>query len=326
MDNQFDSKGGGPNVGIGKGAIGKQVNNFFCRLLVRIFTTGNQSPAIIADKGNVAVTYNTSGVPPEVFAQYVKELGATEQVIRGFLSTLLEHNVPREQWDRELREIACQHKALLASMGNDQAAKQAIEAGDYTKASALLEDIAKHDHDSLAAAEAYADNARLQRMQLRYDEAAKYWQRAVMLLPQESKKKRADYLNSAGHDLKRIYKYKDALYLYEQSLTICKEIGDRRGEGRTLNNIGKIYQARRDYNIALSYLEQSLVIRQEIGDKEGDAITSYNIGRVHSTQGDLVKAEQYISRAVQITEEIGSSSLKKYRKALETVRAKLWGR
>jgi tetratricopeptide (TPR) repeat protein len=220
--------------------------------------------------------------------------------------------------DSKLREIAFNYKELHPRLKGE--AKQSIDAGNYTKAEDLLEDIARQ-HNSLAAAEAYADNARLQRVRLRYEKAAAYWQKAAALLPED--KKKASYLNSAGYDLKRIYNYKDALHLYEQSLTIRQEIGDRLGEGLALNNIGKIYKTLRDYNIALSYLKQSLVIRQEIGDKEGDAITSYNIGRVYSKQNDLVKAEQYLSRSVQLAEEIGHPSREKYRKALEEVRAKL---
>uniref|UniRef100_UPI0040564FAF tetratricopeptide repeat protein n=1 Tax=Candidatus Electronema sp. TaxID=2698783 RepID=UPI0040564FAF len=61
--NRFDSKGGEQNIGQGDHSIGKQVNNFFCRLLSRIFTTGNQSPAIVAD-GSVTVTYNNSPPAP----------------------------------------------------------------------------------------------------------------------------------------------------------------------------------------------------------------------------------------------------------------------
>jgi hypothetical protein len=76
-----------------------------------VSTTGDQSPAIVAG-GDVAVTY---GISPEVFAQYVKELGATEQVIRGFLSMVLEDDVPREQWDSKLLEIACHYKVLRRS-------------------------------------------------------------------------------------------------------------------------------------------------------------------------------------------------------------------
>jgi len=46
----------------------------------------------------------------------------------------------------------------------------------------------------------------------------------------------------------------------KQSLAISQEIGDRAGEGTTLNNIAGIYHANDDYETALNYLEQSLPV------------------------------------------------------------------
>ena len=54
--------------------------------------------------------------------------------------------------------------------------------------------------------------------------------------------------------------YDKALAYLEQSLKIRQQIGDRSGEGTTLNNISQIYDARGDYDKALAYLEQSLKI------------------------------------------------------------------
>ena len=80
MDNQFENKGKDQNIAQGDGAIGKQTN--------------------------------ISGVHPEVLAKYAEELGETKQIITGFFTTLLEQEVPREQWDSKLREIAKRYKEL----------------------------------------------------------------------------------------------------------------------------------------------------------------------------------------------------------------------
>jgi tetratricopeptide (TPR) repeat protein len=60
-DHFRNSGNGEQNTAQGDHPIGKQENNFFCRLLNRIFTVGNQSPAIAAG-GNVSVSYNSA--PP----------------------------------------------------------------------------------------------------------------------------------------------------------------------------------------------------------------------------------------------------------------------
>ena len=253
MDNRFENKGKDQNIGIGDGAIGKQVNNY--------------------------------GISPEVFAQYVKELGATEQIVRGFFATLLEQEVPRDQWDSKLREIAATHKELLQRLATVQSqdpevarlkqeARQAIETGEYAKAEKLLNQAEAHDLQAIekleliakqrrtSAAETNADQAKLQRVQLRYAKAAEYWQKAAALLPEESKWERSGYLHEAGADLHNIAKYNDALPLYEQSLMLSREISNRAGESTTLNNIGHIYQVWGKYNKALSYLTRALPATQ----------------------------------------------------------------
>ncbi|MEW6669962.1 MAG: tetratricopeptide repeat protein, partial [Thermodesulfobacteriota bacterium] len=74
--------------------------------------------------------------------------------------------------------------------------------------------------------------------------------------------------------------YEAALTSLESALNHSKEIGDRAGEGTTLNNISQIYHARGDYDTALKYLEQSLKIRREIGDKAGTIPTLHNMAHI----------------------------------------------
>ncbi|MGE3542068.1 MAG: tetratricopeptide repeat protein, partial [Candidatus Tectimicrobiota bacterium] len=74
--------------------------------------------------------------------------------------------------------------------------------------------------------------------------------------------------------------YDTALRYLEQSLAIRREIGDKAGEGTTLNNLSPIFKARGDYDTALRYLEQSLAIQREIGDKAGLVATLHNMGHI----------------------------------------------
>ena len=60
---------------------------------------------------------------------------------------------------------------------------------------------------------------------------------------------------------------------WEQSLEISHAIGDKAGEGTTLNNIGKIYEARSDYDNAFRNYEQSLKVHQDIDDRAGEGTT-----------------------------------------------------
>ncbi|MCI5146184.1 MAG: hypothetical protein D3923_11800, partial [Candidatus Electrothrix sp. AR3] len=265
MDNRFENKGKDQNVAQGDGAIGKQTNIFpqplmpHTLVLVIVLlagigvgsyylfapagksasTQGGNSPAAVAGR-DVAVNYNSSGVPPEMLAKYAEELGQTKQIINGFFTALLEQEVPREQWDSKLREIAARHKELVVRLENalsadpevmrlKREARQAVEAGDYAKAEELLKQAEFRDLQAIeeleqttrqrriSASTSCADNAHLQASQLRFAKAAEYWQRATDLLPQEKKKERAEYLLKAGCTLYFSGQYSEALPLYKQS-------------------------------------------------------------------------------------------------------------
>ncbi|MGX9726180.1 MAG: tetratricopeptide repeat protein [Candidatus Electronema sp. VV] len=294
MDNQFDSKGGGQNIAQGDHAVGKQVN---------VTQSVSGHGCIFSGTGNVSVSY---GISPALFAEYAGKLAVTDSALVSFFKILEEQQVPHSDLDSKLREIAGQYKELLARVGDDQAAKQAIEAGDYAKAEELLEEAAKQH--SISAAETYAELARLQSIQLRYAKAAAYWQKAAALLPEDEKKDRAEYLGEAGYNLHRIAKHKEALPLWEQSLSLYREISDKAGEGAMLNDISQIYKARGDYSTALKYLEQSLAISQEIGDKKVEGATLNNISQIYHARGDYATALEYLEQSLAIMQEIGDKA------------------
>ena len=56
---------------------------------------------------------------------------------------------------------------------------------------------------------------------------------------------------------------------YEQRLAIAREIGDRRGEGSALGNLGNAWADLGETRKAIELYEQSLAIAREIGDRRG---------------------------------------------------------
>ena len=54
---------------------------------------------------------------------------------------------------------------------------------------------------------------------------------------------------------------------------IAREIGDRRGEGNALGNLGIAYADLGQVEKAIGYYEQRLVIAREIGDRRGGTQT-----------------------------------------------------
>ena len=119
---------------------------------------------------------------------------------------------------------------------------------------------------------------------------------------------RAKLLGDAGRLHQTMSNLDDALELYQQSLAISREIGDKAGEGATLNNISQIYKARGDYATALKYLEQSLRISQEIGNRKQEGATLNNISQIYDARGDYTTALKYLEQSLRITQEIGDKA------------------
>ena len=92
----------------------------------------------------------------------------------------------------------------------------------------------------------------------------------------------------------------------EQSLAIQQQIGDRKGEGVTLNNIAGTAHAKGDYDSALRYLEQSLAIQRQIGDIHNMTTTLHNMGSIPFERNDFEGAAYYFIQAHQISHQIGS--------------------
>jgi tetratricopeptide (TPR) repeat protein len=95
-------------------------------------------------------------------------------------------------------------------------------------------------------------------------------------------------------------KQQEALSYYKQALAIYREVGDRGGEGTTLNNLGAVYDDLGKQQEALSYYEQALAIRREVSDRGGEGETLWNIGALYFEQGhyDVVLASLLLARGI----------------------------
>ena len=74
--------------------------------------------------------------------------------------------------------------------------------------------------------------------------------------------------------------YPEAIELFQQSLAIAREIGDRNSEGKSLANLGLAYFQQGQYPEAIELFQQSLAIAREIGDRNSQAKAWFNLGLV----------------------------------------------
>jgi tetratricopeptide (TPR) repeat protein len=111
------------------------------------------------------------------------------------------------------------------------------------------------------------------------------------------------------HNLGYVYdifgQKQEALGYYQQALRIRREMGDRRGEGPTLTGLGIVYNALGQMEEALKYHEQALRIRREVGDRRGEGTTLNNLGGVYNHLGQKQEALGYYEQALRIMKEVG---------------------
>ena len=107
---------------------------------------------------------------------------------------------------------------------------------------------------------------------------------------QEPTKSRAAALNGAGTLAWMQGDYASARVLYEESLTIARELEDKKGIALSLGNLGIVAKEQGDYALARSLYEESLALRRELGDTSGIAFGLNNLGLVVKEQGDYALA------------------------------------
>ena len=116
---------------------------------------------------------------------------------------------------------------------------------------------------------------------------------------------RAKALHWAGVLAGRQGDYTAARVLYEESLAIRGELGDKCGVADSLTYLGVVSWNQGDYEEARSLLQQSLSIRTEIGDRQGAAFTLENLGVVACHENDYGSGRSLFEECLAIYKEQG---------------------
>jgi len=132
-------------------------------------------------------------------------------------------------------------------------------------------------------------------------------------------------LGNLGVAYKSLNDMQRAIGYYEQQFEIAREIGDRVEEGNALGNLGNAYKILGDIQQAIGYFEQALAINRETGNRQGEALVSWNLGLAFEKNGETEKAIMALDNCVNFERAIGHPDAEKDAKRVNRLRAQVQG-
>ena len=102
--------------------------------------------------------------------------------------------------------------------------------------------------------------------------------------------------------------FQRARELHAASLAIKRALNDRLGMAYSLNNLGLIATDQDDLPAARALLEESLALRRELGDQHGAAVSLLNLGNVARQQGQLAEARALYEQSLAQVRALGDRS------------------
>ena len=136
-------------------------------------------------------------------------------------------------------------------------------------------------------------------------EGRRWLQRAVDLAAADGGAKLAAVTHGLGVLMDTQGEPDPARRLFERSLAVWRELGDRDLEARELNSLGIAYNRLGDLESARSVLHESIAIAREIASPIRLATALTNLGQLESAAGDFDRATQALQEALTIDAEQG---------------------
>jgi len=115
----------------------------------------------------------------------------------------------------------------------------------------------------------------------------------------------AKALNNLGYIYKRQGDILKALEYYHESLRLNKLLQFQKDIALSLNNIGGLYYTLKEYDKALKYYREALIIERKDGTKKGVARLYSNIGSVYQKQYKRKLALEYYQQSIKNYNKIG---------------------
>lgn len=211
--------------------------------------------------------------------------------------------------------------AVLTNLGWIYSAwgKRELERKYYTEAFDIYREIA----DRAGEASTLNNLGRVCEDAGEYEQAQKYFQQALSIFQTVGNRRGCGWsLNNLGRSSYLLGDKTRARIYLEEALHIRQEV-DRKGEGRTLNNLGAVATGESDYAQAWTYGRAALKISAEVADQEGRGKIFSNLGRLCGAQKHYPEALAFLLCARGILEEVQSPGREKLGDYIDTLHREL---
>lgn len=182
-------------------------------------------------------------------------------------------------------------------------------ASYHKKAIAIFNDLQNFEELGnfyLSFGEALQKNSQLDTSKINFDKALVNYLKS----PRKDSLDVKDKIAAVNDNLARIYidwsDYKKALDYLKKSLSIRKEIGDKKKIIFTQSILGKVYTMQGDFEKAIDLYQQNLKISQELNYGPGIANSLNSIAPVYMKLKQNDKAIEYFKEALDIYEKMNS--------------------
>lgn len=173
-----------------------------------------------------------------------------------------------------------------------------------------LEDLLQQSFGASAAvrAKALSRAGAMERDQGDYTQSIALFEQSLALYRQLGDKWGiAATLNGIGYTIHEQGDFPRATSFYEESLALFRELGDKRASAYLLNNLGNVAKEQADYEQAARIHEEALTLFRELEDKRALAASLNNLGEIAQHQGDYERAAAFHQESLELKREVGDS-------------------
>ncbi|MDQ3088924.1 MAG: protein kinase [Acidobacteriota bacterium] len=124
-------------------------------------------------------------------------------------------------------------------------------------------------------------------------------------LGETGRREQARSLNLLGSAYNILGRFEQADNCYEKALTLFRQLGDKRGVGGILNNLGENADSRGDTETAVRRYQEALAIARENGERVLQIVYQSNLGGLRLKLGDFAAAENDLRQSIEMAGNVG---------------------